>query len=347
MSHPARPVTAAPRPARVPGRPLATVSVDVDPVDLHLVGYGYRGLPADPLVYQTALPRLLEIFSRTGVRATFFLVARDAADHRDAIAALAHAGHEVASHSLTHPIAFASLPAERMREELEGSRHALEAAVGAAVIGYRSPNFDMSQRALLALLDAGYRYDASAYPTPFLIPARLLLAIKSRDPAAVFKLKAWPFTWRREPHAWRSNDDERTPVIARSMRANGDPAGPAAPGQRTIRAGERARALHEFPVSVTPGLRAPFYHTARYFMDEPRFERTLEGFMHRGEALSYPLHAVDALGLAEDHVDSRLARHPGMNRTLVAKLDLLERSLASIAARFECVPFRDRLPIEA
>src|SRR4029079_19633928 len=62
-------------------RPVALVSVDVDPVDLHLVGYGYRSLPPDPLVYTTALPRLLDCFGRCGVRATFFVVARDAPAH--------------------------------------------------------------------------------------------------------------------------------------------------------------------------------------------------------------------------------------------------------------------------
>ena len=43
-------------------KPLATVGVDVDPVDLHLAGYGYRGLPPDSLAYEPALPRLLAAF---------------------------------------------------------------------------------------------------------------------------------------------------------------------------------------------------------------------------------------------------------------------------------------------
>jgi peptidoglycan/xylan/chitin deacetylase (PgdA/CDA1 family) len=63
-------------------RPSATVSVDVDPVDLHLVGYGFPGLPPDPLVYTAALPRLLEAFARHGIRATLFMVGRDAAGRR-------------------------------------------------------------------------------------------------------------------------------------------------------------------------------------------------------------------------------------------------------------------------
>jgi hypothetical protein len=290
-------------------RPPATVSVDVDPVDLHLVGYGYRGLDPDPTVIESALPRLIEVFARVGVRATFFVVGRDAVRNPAAVRALADAGHEVASHSLTHPFAFARLSDELMRRELDESRHALERASGGAVVGFRSPNFDVDSRALAAIATAGYRYDASGYPTPMLIPARLLLAIKSRSAGALTRLRAWPFTFRRDPHL--------LPID----------------GGR----------LMEFPVSVTRGLRFPVYHTARYLLGQARFERMLDAFARRGESLSYPLHGVDALGLAEDKVDARLAQHPGMEHPLEYKLALLEASLRAIVSRFEPRTFAARL----
>ena len=62
-----------------------------------------------------------------------------------------------------------------------------------------------------------------------------------------------------------------------------------------------------------------------------------------GAQLSYPLHAVDALGLVEDGVDLRLASHPGMDRTLSDKLALIERSLAAIRRGFEPLSYRERL----
>ena len=290
-------------------RPVATVSVDVDPVDLHLVGYGYRSLPPDPLVYTTALPRLLDCFGRCGVRATFFVVARDATAHAPMLARIVAEGHEVASHSLTHPLALARMPQDAMRRELAESRGLLEEQSGGPVVGFRSPNFDMDARALERLAEAGYAYDASAYPTPMLVPARMLLALKSRDAGGVLKLRAWPFTWRREPHV--------------------------------VTAGTRS--LHEFPVSVTPALRWPVYHTLRYGMGDGRFRRILDGFVKRKEPLSYPLHAVDALGLLEDHIDARLAKHPGLDRKLADKLALLDRTIAAIAERFDALPFRERL----
>jgi peptidoglycan/xylan/chitin deacetylase (PgdA/CDA1 family) len=290
-------------------RPAAVVSVDVDPVDLHLVGYGFPGLPRDPLVYTAALPRLLDVFARCAVRATLFMVGRDAETQEHGIRVAAAAGHEIASHTWSHPLGFASLPVDRQEHELAGSRAALEAASGGAVVGFRAPNFDMNAAAAARLVAAGYRYDASAYPTPMMLPARAVLALKSSDPWAVLAMRPWPFTWRRAPYDW------------------------------AVRGGS----LREFPVAVTPSLRVPVYHTLRYFSDDRRFESQLDGFVRRGETFSYVLHAVDVLGLAEDRVDPRLGKHPGMDRRLPAKLALLEDSLRAITARFDSRPYADLL----
>lgn len=290
-------------------RPVATISIDVDPVDLHLVGYGWTGLPPDPLAYTVALPRLAAAFARHGVRATFFCVGRDAAANAAALRALAGAGHEIASHTWSHPLGFASLPADRQRAELADSRQALAGASGFDVVGFRSPNFDMDDGVVPRLAEAGFRYDASAYPTLLLVPARMVLALKSRDPFRVLSMRPWPFTWNRQPYRWRANGSE----------------------------------IREFPVATTPGLRMPVYHTMRWVTSERSFETAVDGFARRGEHLSYVLHAVDALGQSEDGVDRRLAKHPGMDRPLDAKLAVLDRTIATIASRFDVRTYAEQL----
>lgn len=290
-------------------RPLATISVDVDPVDLHLVGYGFSGLPADPLSHTRGLPRLLEAFARAAVPATLFCVARDAEAHAGVLCQAAEAGHEIASHTWSHPIRFASAPVADQRRELADSKRALEAASGSSVVGFRAPNFDMDDRVVPRLAEAGYRYDASAYPTPFLIPARLMLALKSSDPGAVLAMSPLPFTWKRQPYRWRAGGAE----------------------------------LMQFPVSVMPGLRMPVYHTLLYYSDEKSFLDRVASFARRGESLSYVLHAVDAMGLADDAIDPRLGKHPGMDRPLADKIARLDRVLACIAHHYEVRTYAARL----
>jgi hypothetical protein len=288
--------------------PFATVNVDVDPVDLHLLGYGVRGLPPDPLVYDVALPRLLERFARAGVRATFFCVGRDAAAHAAALGCIAAAGHEVASHSLTHPLALTRLPAEALRRELVESKRLLERAIQREVAGFRAPNFDADARVLGEVAAAGYRYDASGYPTPLLAAARVVLALKSGDPMSVLGMRLFPHSLERGTH--------------RHGVAGG---------------------LAEFPASVTPFARWPVYHTLRLLGGPGPTHRRIEGFARRGEPLSYALHAVDVLGLAEDGVDPRLAPHPGMRLPLADKLSALDQVLGLVVGRFEVTTFQDRL----
>jgi peptidoglycan/xylan/chitin deacetylase (PgdA/CDA1 family) len=288
-------------------RPFATVSVDVDPVDLHLLGYGFENLPPDPLVYTHALPRLAEVFGRHGVRATFFVVGRDAPQHAEVLRELEDAGHEIASHSLDHPMPFVRVAMSKLKHQLAESRRVLGQYLKNPPIGLRAPNWDVSPRAHAPLVDSGYRYDASGFPSPFQVPVRLLLTAKSTNPRKTFRMRPWPWTFERQPYIWRNAGKD----------------------------------LVEFPISVSPVIRFPIYHTSRYLLSDRIFKSHLDGFARRNEMFFYTLHAVDALGLSEDCVNPKLARHPGLEHTLAYKLDLLSRSVGEIASRFTCVPYRD------
>ncbi len=292
---------------RAASRPAATISIDVDPLDAHLAGYGVAGLPPDRLVYERAIPRILELLSACSVRATFFWVARDAESQAPLLAEIARAGHEVASHTVTHPEGWRRCSAEEVAKELRESKLRLEAAAGAPVVGFRSPGWHQPPGLAEELAAAGYRYDASSFPSPLLGAAAALIWLRSRG--------------RR-----------RTALGLRQWFAE----------RRPYRVGSRG--LLEFPVSVTRGVRFPVYHTLRYGLSATRFARLLDGLASEGHPLSYPLHAVDALGLAEDAVDPRMGRHPGMRWPLAAKLKVLAETLAAIRQRFEVKAFHERVP---
>src|SRR5262249_13793567 len=126
------------------------------------------GPPCD-LIYRAALPRLLEMLDELGLRGVFFIVARDALSQRARLRELTAAGHEVASHSLTHPVPFRPLPDDCLEEEGGGSRDRLEDVLGVEVAGFRAPAWDVDARVLRCVAAVGYRYDASVFPTPALL----------------------------------------------------------------------------------------------------------------------------------------------------------------------------------
>lgn len=109
------------------------------------------------------MDRLLAALEAHDADATFFVVSEVAERFPDTVTGAAAAGHEIASHTHTHPFLTDITPAER-REELQHSRDVLESITGAPVDGFRAPAFERSDDHVELLMDAGYRYDSSVAP---------------------------------------------------------------------------------------------------------------------------------------------------------------------------------------
>ncbi len=279
----------------------AIISCDLDTVDRHLQGYGIDDLDPCDRIYRTAIPRFLELLDELSIPAVFFVIARDAPAQRELLRRIADAGHEIASHSLTHPQPFRTLGDDDLRREVYGSRELLQEVVGREVVGFRTPAWDVDERVLDAVADAGYAYDASSFPTPALIASRYAVSSRSEGRFDAFRLA----TLRR--------------ALGRTK-----------PHSLPKHGGSAERPLVEFPVAVTPLLRIPVYHTMSYFLPPWLFERSLASALRAPGIVSYELHAADLLDLKEDQVDDRMGRHPGMDRPVAAKRAALERVLRTI-----------------
>lgn len=84
-------------------------------------------------------PRILELLAAHGARATFFVIGESAARHPDLVRAIAAAGHEVAHHTHTHPLAwFWCSPPSRVRRELDEATAVLRAC-GVEPVRFRPP----------------------------------------------------------------------------------------------------------------------------------------------------------------------------------------------------------------
>jgi peptidoglycan/xylan/chitin deacetylase (PgdA/CDA1 family) len=75
----------------------------------------------------------------------------------DELRQMAAEGHEIGSHSTSHPI-LPSCDDDRLRQETAGSRQAIEAALGAPIESFCYPNGDHDDRVVAAVEAAGYRY---------------------------------------------------------------------------------------------------------------------------------------------------------------------------------------------
>lgn len=111
--------------------------------------------------------RLLELCARHDVRGTFFVLGWVAERWPELLREIHAAGHELATHGHDHRRVTHFTPAE-FRADLRRARGAVEDAAGVEVVGYRAPNCSVGRQtlwALDALLEEGFRYDSSIFPT--------------------------------------------------------------------------------------------------------------------------------------------------------------------------------------
>lgn len=117
-------------------------------------------------VWKEGLPRLLDLYDKYEVKATFFYIANFAKQYPEIIKIVQERGHEIACHGLTHEHdkAFDIMSFEEQLEHLVTAKKILEDIAGEEVVSFRAPalrvNFDTPK----ALIEAGFKFDSSIAP---------------------------------------------------------------------------------------------------------------------------------------------------------------------------------------
>jgi len=109
---------------------------------------------------------LLEMLDQRKVRATFFVLGWVARKHPEIVRQIAAAGHEVASHGMSHRLIYTQAPDE-FRQETRDAKALLEDLAQKPVTGYRAATYSITSRSLWALdilCEEGFRYDSSIFP---------------------------------------------------------------------------------------------------------------------------------------------------------------------------------------
>jgi polysaccharide deacetylase family protein (PEP-CTERM system associated) len=112
------------------------------------------------------MDRILALYDRHGVRATFFTLGWIAERYPNVVKRIVAGGHELASHGYGH-LRASDQTREEFANDIRSSKALLEDLGGQAVVGYRAPSFSIGRANLWALdelLAAGYRYSSSIYP---------------------------------------------------------------------------------------------------------------------------------------------------------------------------------------
>lgn len=294
----------------------AAISSDIDTLWSNYKGIGCRRSAG----YSYAELRMgLEAFDRFlepyGVKATLFMVGEDFRHvcNHEAIRAVAAAGHEIANHSMTHPQGFRLLSVQDKEVEIAGMEEQCLKVTGTRPVGFRSPGWNVGDDAVEVLKRRGYLYDSSVHPT-VLMPLLKFLHWKSMSS--------------------RSAEDRTTMGHLHYMFA---PTSPYLCARSSF--GRRgADGIMEFPVTVTPRLRLPFFATFLLASGLPMFRRSLRALVAAGRPIQFMFHLSDFVDYSHpDLADQVPSDRDGvyvpqaLRMPLETKWDIFRRALDMIA----------------
>jgi peptidoglycan/xylan/chitin deacetylase (PgdA/CDA1 family) len=292
---------------------VVSVSVDLDPLECYWRIHALPGAPPPDTrhaILRRCLPRFAELFARHGVRATFFVVARDLeedAEGRALLAQLAADGHELASHTYSHPYDLVRLPTAEIESQIDRAHGLIGACAGAAPCGFRAPGYDVSAEVIDLLRARHYRYDSSAFPS-----------------AAYYGAKAMIMGAMRVAGR-KSGSTLGDPRVLGAPRVPYHPAAGAPYRKGTLD-------LVELPMAVTPLLRLPVIGTS--LITAPAWlRRHLVRTALRAPFFNLELHGIDLADAEADEIPPALiAKQPDLRRPLAHKLAALDETLAAARA---------------
>ncbi len=291
----------------------ASVSVDLDAIGCYWRIHALPGQPPEDArraILRRCLPRFADLFARAGVRATFFVVGQDLIDDPDGrrlLADLAADGHELASHSHTHPYDLVRLATSQIADEIDRAHDAIGSCAGRAPAGFRAPGYEISGAVIDLLCARSYRYDSSAFPS---IP---YYGAKAAVMAAMRVIGRPSGSYLGSPRILTAPTAPYHPASGRPYRRGDLP-------------------IWELPMAVTPGLRLPVIGTS--LITAPVWlRRHMVASALRRPFFNLELHGIDLADAVADGIPAALiARQPDLRRALAAKRAALESTLAEIRA---------------
>jgi peptidoglycan/xylan/chitin deacetylase (PgdA/CDA1 family) len=119
-------------------------------------------------VFKQGLPRLLDLYSKHDILATFYFTGELAEMVPEAIDLVMDLGHEIGCHGYSHEVdqAFDLLSYEQQVEEFRKAKKAIEPAAG-KLRSFRAPALRINRDTIKALEESGFSSDSSVCPQRF------------------------------------------------------------------------------------------------------------------------------------------------------------------------------------
>jgi peptidoglycan/xylan/chitin deacetylase (PgdA/CDA1 family) len=183
-----KPVVPAEKSSPAPVKPKASPTPTEPPItfsSVHVDG-PFIALTFDDGPNATLTPKLLDLLAARHLKATFFVVGQNAADHPEVLKRAVREGHEIGNHTWSHPN-LGKISDEAVRRELQKTEDAIVAAIGTKPVLMRPPYGSITARQKKWIHEEfGYRiilWDVDPLdwkrPGPNVVTARILKETKA------------------------------------------------------------------------------------------------------------------------------------------------------------------------
>jgi len=262
-------------------------------------------------VYQ-GLPFLLDLLDEHDFRMTFFVVGMDCL-HKEKARVLEEVhrrGHEIANHSMSHPVGIADLPEKIKIRELKEAEDAISQVTQVRPVGYRSPGYSIGPEMMDALEERNYLYDSSVFPSSLI---------------GLQKLLCWLFWKEKSQHIYGPLSTIFAPLKIYH------------PDQKRIWK-RGSRKIYEVPVSVLPLCRLPFHAVFPIGYGNFIFDWGFALFNRSSATFNYLFHGIEVA----DHIDKNLIpRIYRANKSLRRRRELYRHIMKSIATVYQIVTTKE------
>ncbi|MCR4317063.1 MAG: polysaccharide deacetylase family protein [Planctomycetes bacterium] len=278
---------------------FAAININLDSLN---EAYGFPDGYSDP-TFTSVMDRFLRFAEKYNFKYSIYIIGRDLEkdENREAVSRWAKLGHEIGNHSWSHYLSLGAMRKKELFDEVKRSHDAIANCVGYEPRGFIAPAWSTSHRLRDVLMELGYEYDTSDWPSILMYPALAKMLVNHFGSPSFRKILN-----RRDLHY---------PILA-SRNA------------RVIRKGERRLVSLPLP---TNRWRISVWHTTSFMFGWKWHLRLLKSCLNDVEFFYYLLHPAD-LTEAKDISPERRMNFERMQFDLTVKEKLLDDSLSEVAS---------------
>jgi len=277
--------------------------------------YGFPEGYTDPAFFR-AFDRLQGLADKYGIPLSIYVIGRDLEkpEHFQRVREWQAKGHEIGNHSWSHFHNLGTRSPEVIHDEIKRSHDLISECTGSEPVGFITPSWSTSKRVVQTLIDLGYDYDHSVFPSFMFYavvgrdalnhighPERFLRLLRRRD---------WLNPWYRPARPFWV--DSRFRRVAASRTAEN----------------ERLLVL---PMPTAHRFSFTCWHTVGFFLGWNRLHGLIDDLLDHHECFYYLFHPADFIGPEDLDNDSSLylAR---MDVPLTEKMKRLEEVFERLAS---------------